>query len=205
VIELGAGKELAVPATKTVTAQLVAFAVVAHALGEVPFSRDQLDAVPGWVQEVLDDPSPATAAADTLAETTNLIVVARGFMYAAAQETALKVKETCSLPADGYSSADLRHGPIAAVTRGFPVVALTAPGPAHQDLVELAGELRARGAAVLTISCDAGADVPLPLGVPEALAPIAAVVRGQQLAHALALRLGYDPDTPEGLSKVTAT
>jgi fructoselysine-6-P-deglycase FrlB-like protein len=79
-------------------------------------------------------------------------------MSVTAQEAALKIKETCSLLADGYSSADLRHGPIAAV----------------------------------------GPDVPV-------LAPIAAVVRAQQLARALSLLLGRDPDRPEGLSKVTVT
>jgi glutamine---fructose-6-phosphate transaminase (isomerizing) len=205
VIELGAGEELAVPATKTVTAQLVAFALLAHALGDVPFTLEQLAAVPDWVKQVLDDPQPAVEAAQTLTENRNLIVVARGFLYGAALETALKVKETCSLAADGYSSADLRHGPIAAVTSGFPVVALSAPGPAQADLVELVAELRARGAAVLTIAPSADADMPLPAGMPEALAPIAAVVRGQQLAHALATALGHDPDAPEGLSKVTAT
>jgi glucosamine--fructose-6-phosphate aminotransferase (isomerizing) len=134
VIELGVGEELAVPATKTASAQLVAFAILAHALGTVPFTRAQLHAVPGWVQDVLDDPDPASAAAETLIDASNLIVVARGFLYAAALETALKVKETCSLLADGYSSADLRHGPIAAVTKGFPMVALDAPGPAHDDI-----------------------------------------------------------------------
>lgn len=205
VIELGVGDERAVPATKTVTAQLAAFAILAHTLGTVPFSGEQLASVPGWVEEVLDDPEPAAVAADTLLEASHLIVVARGFLYGAALEAALKIKETCSLLADGYSAADLRHGPIAAVTRGFPVVALSAPGPAHEDLVELVLELRGRGASVLTISSDQDADMPLPLGVPEALVPIVAVVRAQQLAHALALRLGYDPDSPQGLSKVTAT
>jgi glutamine---fructose-6-phosphate transaminase (isomerizing) len=129
--------------------------------------------------------------------------VARGFLYGAALETALKIKETCSLPADGYSSADLRHGPIAAVTRGFPVIALNAAGPAFDDVASLVSELRRREARVLTIAC--GGDVSLPSAVPEALVPILAVVRGQQLAHALALRLGFDPDSPAGLTKVTAT
>ncbi|MBV9196075.1 MAG: glutamine--fructose-6-phosphate aminotransferase, partial [Solirubrobacterales bacterium] len=113
------------------------------------------------------------------------------------------IKETCSLLADGYSSADLRHGPIAAVTHGPPVIDLNADGPAHADVSELTSELRRRGAQVVTVG--AGGDVSLPAEVPEALAPGLAVVRGQQLARALALRLGYDPDRPEGLTKVTPT
>jgi glutamine---fructose-6-phosphate transaminase (isomerizing) len=205
VLELGVGAERAVPATKTVTAQFVAFALVASALGSVPFSFDELGAVPDCVQRVLDDPDPAVAAAGKLADASHLIVVARGFLYGAALETALKIKETCSVLADGYSAADLRHGPIAAVTRGFPVVALNALGPAYEDVSSLVDELREREALVVGVGPDADDDVPLPGDMPESLAPVAAVVRGQQLTHALALRLGYDPDSPEGLSKITVT
>jgi glucosamine--fructose-6-phosphate aminotransferase (isomerizing) len=205
VLELGVGEERAVPATKTVTAQFVAFAQIAQALGEAPFSQRELEAVPGWIEQVLDDPEPAQAAAESLLDASHLIVVARGFLYGAALETALKIKETCSILADGYSSADLRHGPIAAVTRGFPVVALSAPGPAAEDVLDLVAELRRRGAKPLLISSDEEADIPLPRGIPETLAPIVAVVRGQQVARALALSLELDPDTPAGLSKVTVT
>jgi glucosamine--fructose-6-phosphate aminotransferase (isomerizing) len=202
-LELGA--ERAVPATKTVTGQLIALALVASALGRTPFTRAELDAIPGAVQEVLDDPQPVAAAAHDLAGAAQLVVVARGYLYAAALETALKIKETSSLFADGYSAADLRHGPIAAVTRGLPVVAMCAPGPALADIESLVDELRARGANVLVVGSLAGADVPLPVRAPEPLAPIVAVVRGQQLAYELALALGFDPDRPEGLTKVTQT
>ena len=186
----------------------MAFALLASVLGSGLFSSalaDGLAEVPGWVEQVLGDVAPVDAAAGLLVDATHLIVVARGFMYGAALETALKIKETCSLLAEGYSAADLRHGPIAAVTRGFPVLALNAFGPAHEDVDGLIDELRARGASVVAVSADADADLTLPADMPEALAPVGAVVRGQQLAYALALRLGHDPDAPEGLSKVTVT
>ena len=205
VLALEVGLEQAVPATKTVTGQLTAFAIIAASLGRVPFTRGELDRVPEWVQTVLDDPAPVAAVTEALAGAAQLIVVARGYLYAAALETALKIKETCSLLADGYSAADLRHGPIAAVTRGVPVVALFAPGPAYADVASLVDELRARQASVLVVGSGDTADVPLPSDAPEALAPILAVVRGQQLARELALRLGYDPDSPAGLLKVTPT
>jgi glucosamine--fructose-6-phosphate aminotransferase (isomerizing) len=205
VVELEMGEERAVPATKTVTGQFTTFAIIASALGRVPFARSELAKVPEWVRSVLDDPSPVAAAAEALVGARHLIIVARGYLFAAALETALKIKETCSLLADGYSAADLRHGPIVAVTRGLPVVALCVSGPAFSDVMSLVEDLRARQASVLVIGSGAGADVPLPGEVPEALAPILAVVRGQQLAHELALRLGYDPDSPEGLTKVTPT
>jgi glucosamine--fructose-6-phosphate aminotransferase (isomerizing) len=204
-IDLEMGKERAIPATKTVTGQLTAFAIVASALGRVPFTRDELHAVPASVQAVLDDPGPATDAVEALLGAPQLLVVARGYLYAAALETALKIKEACSLLADGYSAADLRHGPIAAVTRGLPVIALCTRGPARSDVASLVEELRARRATVLIVGGGEWADVPLPGDVPEPLAPIVAVVRGQQLARELALRLGNDPDSPTGLTKITAT
>jgi glucosamine--fructose-6-phosphate aminotransferase (isomerizing) len=204
-IDLGVGEELAVPATKTVTGQFAAFAIMAAALGRAAFTRAELDSVPEWVQSVMDDPGPVAAAAEALEGTSRLIIVARGYLFAAALETALKLKETCSLFAEGYSAADLRHGPIAAVTRGLPVVAMCVGGPALSDVESLVHDLRTRGAKVLVVGGGEEAEVPLPDGLPEALAPIVAVVRGQQLAHELALRLGYDPDSPEGLTKITVT
>jgi glutamine---fructose-6-phosphate transaminase (isomerizing) len=204
-IEVDMGQERAVPATKTVTGQFSVFAILASALGRVTFTRGELDAVPDRVQAVLDDPASPGAAAEALAAASRLVIVARGYLFAAALETALKIKETCSLFADGYSTADLRHGPIAAVTRGIPVVALCSPGPARSDVLSLVEELRAREARVLVVGTVGDADVSLPDSVPEPLAPIVAVIRAQQLAHQLALRLGHDPDSPPGLTKLTAT
>src|SRR5262249_34876897 len=158
--------ERAVPATKTVTGQFTALAIAACALGRAPFTLAELNSLPGWVQEVLDDPGPVAAAADTLVGASQLIIVARGYLFAAALETALKIKETCSLLADGYSAADLRHGPIAAVTRGLPVVALCSPGPALSDVASLVEELRARQARVLVVGCGEEADLSLPAEAP---------------------------------------
>src|SRR4051794_40060577 len=204
-LRLEAGPERAVPATKTVTATMAAFALVAAALGTAPFTREQAAALPGWVAEVLDDPEPAEVVAAQLAEATRLITVSRGLMFSAALEAALKLKETTRIPAEGFSGADLRHGPIAVVEPGFPVLAMHAEGPARADMQELIADLRRRGAEVLVVSDEPDAALPLPRGVPEALAPIVAVVRAQQLALALARRRGLDPDAPEGLSKVTMT
>jgi glucosamine--fructose-6-phosphate aminotransferase (isomerizing) len=205
VVELEMGEERAVAATKTVTGQFTAFAIMAIALGRAPFTHDELEAVPGAVRAVLDDPAAVGAAAGALVHASQLIIVARGYLYAAALETALKIKETCALLADGYSAADLRHGPIAAVTAGLPVVALCASGPARADVVSLIEELRARHASVLVVGNGEGASVWLPDEVVEPLAPIVAVVRGQQLARDLALAIGRDPDRPAGLTKVTST
>jgi glucosamine--fructose-6-phosphate aminotransferase (isomerizing) len=203
-VALDAGAELAVQATKTVTAELLAFALIARALGPVPFADEDLAALPDAVAAVLDDPEPARRAAAQLVDDTRLVVTARGLLLGAAFETALKLQETTGIAADGFSAADLRHGPIAIVDAGFPVLALSAPGPAQRDVADLVVTLRERGARVLTLGEHAGADLPLP-PVVEGLAPIVAVVRAQQLARELALLRGRDPDAPEGLAKVTRT
>jgi len=204
-LALDAGEERAVPATKTVTATMMAFALIAAALGTAPFTREQATALPAWVAAALADPEPAEVLAAQLADATRLIVVGRGLLYSAALEAALKVRETTRITAEGFSAADLRHGPIAVVEPGYPVLALRAPGPAFADMADLVDDLRRRGADVALVSEEEDAALPLPPGVPEALAPIVAVVRAQQLALALARRRGLDPDAPEGLAKVTVT
>lgn len=204
-LALGAGEERAVPATKTVTAQLLAAAAVAAALGPVPFTSDDLAALPGAVAAVLADPTPAEALAALWAPAGRLVVAARGLLYAAALEAALKIKETTGVLAEGISTADLRHGPIAAVDRDVPALLLDGGGPGAPDVRELAGLLRDRGAPVAVCGASEDDALPLPGTTPEALAPITATVRAQQLALALALQHGRDADAPPGLSKVTAT
>jgi glucosamine--fructose-6-phosphate aminotransferase (isomerizing) len=204
-LPLDAGLERAVPATKTVTATMAMHALVACGLGSPPFDDGEMRRLPEWVATVLDDPDPADAVAERLAGATRLVTVTRGLLFSAALETALKLKETTRIPAEPFSAADLRHGPIAVIDPGFPVVALHAAGPARADVAGLVADLRERGAEVFEMADTPGAALPLPQGIPEALAPIVAVVRGQQLALALARRRGLDPDAPQGLTKVTAT
>jgi glutamine---fructose-6-phosphate transaminase (isomerizing) len=204
VLPLDAGPERAIPATKTVTAEFLAVAVVATALGPVPFDREDLERLPGAVGDVLAEPGPPAELATSWADKERLFVAARGLLLASALEGALKIKETTGVLAEGISAADLRHGPIAAVGPAAPVLVLDGGGPPAQDLRELAGLLQSRGAptAVCGVS---GADLSLPDSLPEALTAIVAIVRLQQLAFKLAGTRGLDPDAPAGLSKVTAT
>lgn len=199
VIDLRVGDERAVPATKTFTGQVAAFALLAEALGDVPWDGDDWDHLPRAVADVLDDPTPARDTARAIGDAPGMVVVGRGFCYGIALEIALKLKETCGLLAQGYSAADLRHGPIGVVEREFPVLALLTAGPTEDDVRDLIGVLQGRGADVHL------ARVPGDRELAEALATIPLAVRGQQIAHALALWRGLDPDAPEGLSKVTPT
>ncbi len=204
-VHLDVGIERAVPATKTVTAELVAFALLAQAVRDIGFGPQVREQLPGQVAAVLDDPGPAGEVAGWLAGRTRLAAVARGLLYGAAGEAALKIEETTSLFATAYSAADLRHGPIAVAATGLPVLAFAHPGPAAADVAELARDLSHRGADVRLAGPVDGSALPWPAGAPEVAAPVLAVVRAQQVALALARRLGRDPDEPGGLHKVTVT
>ncbi|MGH2842964.1 MAG: SIS domain-containing protein [Solirubrobacteraceae bacterium] len=196
-LPLAAGPEQAVPATKTVTAQMLMVALVASALGEAPFAGDALAVLADAVAQALSDSGPAAELAAEWAGAKRLVVVARGLMLGAALETALKIRETAAVHAEGISSADLLHGPIAALDAELPVLLLHGGGRTDDDLDALARRLADEGVPNVGWA-------PAP-GLPEALQPIVATVRGQQLARAWAIARGLDPDAPAGLSKVTPT
>jgi glucosamine--fructose-6-phosphate aminotransferase (isomerizing) len=206
VVDLGAGEELAVPATKTVTAEIAAFALIAQSIGDVGIDDDAWARLPRQVDSVLQDPEPASHLAAWLAgEDRRFATVARGYLYGAAAECALKIEETTAILSTPFSSADLRHGPIAVASTGLPVLAFAHPGPVAADVLALAADLRERGASVRIAGPVPGTSASWATDVPEALAPVLAVVRSQQLAIEVARRYGREPDAPRGLTKVTVT
>ena len=137
------GQELAVPATKTVTAQLASFAIIAQALGDIGLDDKAAGDLPGQVAQVLSDQVAVTELAGWLSHADRLVTVARGILYGAAGEAALKVEETTSFLTAAFSAADLRHGPIAIASNAPPVLAFAHPGPASEDVVQVVAELRA--------------------------------------------------------------
>ncbi|MBI4939856.1 MAG: SIS domain-containing protein [Actinobacteria bacterium] len=201
----GAGVERAVPATKTVTAQMVALAIVAHALGRPGAASADLTGLVAGVEAVLGDDGPAARVAQVLGEVDHLVVAGRGPAMAAAMEGALKVRETTGLVSDGVSVADLLHGPIRAVGDRTAVCTVDVGGPVGPDAADLAARVAPLAAFTLGCSPRADDDLPLPAGLSEAAGAVAATVRLQQVALALARCLGLDPDAPAGLSKVTLT
>ena len=206
-----AGPERAVPATKTVTAQMLAVAAIAAAFDSALVAAADLAALPDAVASLLADsgPSGASRHADTLAgrwaQARRLVVTGRGLAYAAALETALKIKETAQVHAEGLSSADLLHGPIAALDSRLPVLLVSGGERFAADETALTARLAAEGVPFAVCGSGPDAELPLPAGISEITAPILAVVRGQQFALASSLRRGLNPDAPAGLSKVTAT
>jgi glucosamine--fructose-6-phosphate aminotransferase (isomerizing) len=204
-IGLDAGPEGAVPATKTFTAQLAAVALIAEALGPVPFGDADWARLAPAVEELLADPEPAHRAAAALGDAHELACVARGYLLCVALEAALKLREAAGVRAEGWSAADFRHGPVTVARGDLPLLAISAAGPAEADVAELAAGLQAGGTTVLRLSDHADADMPFPAGLAEPLATILAAVRAQQLALSLARARGVDPDAPPGLAKVTRT
>jgi glutamine---fructose-6-phosphate transaminase (isomerizing) len=215
-----AGAERAVPATKTFTTQLAALAVLAIGLG-ADLDPGQLREVPGAIEEMLAGTNTGTSAGaglpgldqivDDLAGVQGVIVSGRGLAYSAALELALKLKEACYLRAMGISYADLLHGPIAVVDSSTPAIVVAAnSGPTLDGTVDLARRVTGVGARVYAIGGGARLAsastraLPGP-ELPEWLAPIGLIVPGQLLTEALSRRLGLDPDSPRGLSKITQT
>jgi len=210
-ILLHAGPEQSVAATKTYTAELYALAWLVASLSGVAAHFAALQALPDQVQQVLSLEETVRTRAERYRYAERLIVVGRGYNYATAFEIALKLKELTYMVVEPYSSADFRHGPIALVEPGFPVLLVAPTGVPLDDLRDLAGELRERQAELLVISdCQdllamAQLPLPLPAQVPEWVSPIVCTVPGQLLTAYIVLARGWSPDHPRALHKVTVT
>lgn len=210
-LPLFAGKERAVAATKTYTAQLLALAMLSAALEGGGAQWDELRALPGQVKETLALNRDLAGAAARYSTSDRLVVVGRGFNLSTAFEIALKIKETSYVMADPYSSADFQHGPIAMLDQTLPLLVVAPGAAAAADMAELLARARRSRAPLVALTdqpeLQASADttLPVPTQVPEWLSPVTSVVAGQLWAHALTRARGLDPDAPRGLAKVTLT
>lgn len=203
-LPLRAGSERGVAATKSYIASLAAIVhLVAHWLRDA-----QLTAALAQAPELLTrawalDWSPAVTH---LTPARNLYVVGRGLGLAVAQEAALKLKETCGLHAEAVSAAELRHGPMALVHAGFPLLMFTQNDETRAGVAALAGELAAQGADVLVAGTPvAGATVLPTESAHPVIEPLLFAQSFYRMANALALARGADPDQPPHLRKVTET
>jgi glucosamine--fructose-6-phosphate aminotransferase (isomerizing) len=209
---LDAGEELAVPATKTVTASLLALTHVAAALGDLPWDPVAEQLLSPAVAAVIEDEAPVDHALNVVMDR-ETVHVGRGFTLAVALETALKVKETTTKGSRGYASGDFLHGPVAAVNVHTAVFGYAACGPTYRDVRDLLIDMQMRGIVSVLVTDAATPSgqgdqlvvVGVPDGLPEPLAAIPLTVRGQQLAYLATMRAGLDPDRPAGLDKVTIT
>lgn len=211
VIELHVGPERSIAATKTYTAELAVIAALAAVWNADSQRMEELRQLPKALEATLGNATSIAQRAERYRYMDRCVVVGRGYNFATSFELALKLKELTYVLAVPYSSADFRHGPIATIDEDAPAILVMPAGHTFDDMLELAHDLRRRGAELLVISDVpqalelATTPLPLAMSVPEWLSPIAAVVPGQMLALHLALAKGLDPDVPRGLQKVTRT
>ena len=205
VIPLQAGPEHSVAATKSYIGSLSAILhLTAH------WRQDQallqaMHALPAQLHQAFAlDWSPLV---DGLADMHGLFVLGRGYGLAVAQEAALKLKETCALHAEAFSSAEVRHGPMELVGPRLPVLLFAQADDALEGTLQTADDFRRRGASVWVAAPGATGRHALPI-VPSAqpmCAPILAIQSFYRAVNALAIRRGRDPDRPPHLAKVTET
>lgn len=204
VVPLCAGPELSVAATKSfITAMAAVLQVAAH-WTDAPDLLDALEDLPDRLQAAwaLD----WSAAVEPLKDARDLYVVGRGLGFGVAQEMALKFKETCGLHAEAFSSAEVRHGPMALVEPGFPVLAVGQDDETLPGLEAVVADLARRGGAVIAagINCKDALTLPA-LRAHPAIQPLLAIQSFYRMVNLLSTVRGHDPDRPPHLAKVTET
>lgn len=212
VFDICAGEEKAVAASKTYTAQLAAIAMISAALSGDPEMRRSLERLPGWIEEVLAHDERLASLAERYRYMQQCVVLGRGYNYATAYEWSLKIKELTYAVADPYSPADFKHGPIALVEPGFPIMAAAPGGMVFADMLALLRSLVEEHACEIMVISDqpealalARSPVALPAGIPEWLTPMVSIVPAQLFTMYLAATRGLDVEAPRGLRKVTVT
>jgi glutamine---fructose-6-phosphate transaminase (isomerizing) len=204
-LPLHAGTENSVAATKSFINQLVAGVRLLAAWEEDANLQTALTALPEALQRALR--CDWSAALPVLASAERLFVIGRGTGLAVAMEAALKFKETCGIQAEAFSGAEVKHGPMALIELGYPLLVLAPRGPAQAGLITLAQDMRDRGARVLLAAPagTSGAELPLAITGHVALDAISVVQSFYPMVESLAQARGLDPDKPRHLAKVTRT
>ena len=212
-----AGREASVAATKTYTGQMLAMYLLAYALGGA-VKLDDLRRIPGWVDRVLRLEARIAALAERYCFMSRTVTVGRGLNYANALEFRLKLMETCYVLAEGFSAADLMHGPIAVVEKSFPAFVFAPPGATWPSIRSVLDQLQQLKADTLLITdasnrqaCRGDRVLALPAfpgprsGPADLYTPIPYIVPAQLFAAHLAAIKGLDPDRPRSLRKITRT
>lgn len=208
-VDIMAGPEKALPATKTYTASLLALYLFVEGLrgGDGAAAK----ALPDLAEQLLARQDEVRTLASRYRFAERMVITSRGYGYPTAKEAALKLMETSYIPALAYSGADLLHGPLAMVDNVSPVIAVVTDGKGGTALQPVLDRLRGRGADLVVIGPagqveQASAGFVLPVeGVPEELQPVLEILPLQLLAYEVTIARGQDPDAPRALAKVTET
>jgi glucosamine--fructose-6-phosphate aminotransferase (isomerizing) len=205
-----AGREKSIAATKTYTGQLMVLYLLAYALGAKIRIAD-LEAIPDFAVSALSLENEIAAMAERYRFMHHAVVVGRGLNYANSFEFALKMKETSYVVAEGFSSADFLHGPIAMVEPNFPAFLFTPSGPTWPSLQEMLIRLQGLKAETVVLTDRrnpaaanlASRVISIPIRIPELYSPIPYIIPAQLFSAALAAEKNLDPDRPRALSKIT--
>ncbi|MGW2657782.1 SIS domain-containing protein [Streptomyces sp. NPDC001478] len=208
-IDVLAGPEKALPATKTYTASLLALYLFTEGLSGGDGAAAGV--LPDLAEAVLARREEVRALASRYRFAERMVLTSRGYGYPTAKEAALKLMETSYIPALSYSGADLLHGPLAMVDNISPVIAVVPEGRGGEALRPVLDRLRGRGADLFVVGArprveEASAGFVLPTaGVAEEVQPVLEILPLQLLAHEVTIARGQDPDAPRALAKVTET
>ncbi len=211
------GPEVAVASTKAVIAQLAAMYVVGLYLAQVRGTRDadevrahlrDLQQVPDLIEEVLTRMGPVRELAAELATVDRVLFLGRHVGYPVALEGALKLKELAYISAEGFPAGEIKHGPIALVEEGTPVVVVAPRHALQAKLINNIQEVRARGARTIVIATDGDESVTpyadVLIRIPDTkslLTPLLSIIPLQVLSAAVAQARGLDVDQPRNLAK----
>ncbi len=203
-LPLAAGEELSVAATKSFIASLAALAQLATEWIGDDVLRTALARAPDHLERAWE--LGWDAALETLRPAANLYVIGRGVGLGIAQEAALKCKETCGLHAEGFSAAEVRHGPQALLQDDFPALIFSQGDQTRAGIETLGRDLVARGVDVMIAGAEVKGAIALPsIATHPLIEPMLFIQSFYRLANALAIARGYDPDRPPHLRKVTET
>ena len=210
------GPEIAVASTKAFTSQVSALLVFTLMLARTRnLSLQQgramaaeLEAIPDKVARYLDNPGPIDEAVEAVTNARYVLFLGRGYSYPVALEGALKLKEIAYIPCEAYPSGEMKHGPIAMLDKGAPVVAIAPNDSQREKAISNMKEVEARGARLIVIHTEgdeemaALADVSIPVPeVADYASPLISVLPLQLLAYKSGLALGRDIDKPRNLAK----
>ena len=212
-----AGPEIGVASTKAFTTQITVLTMMAMQVGlankgltEKEFTDlvDELYAIPQKVEQILEKSESIKQIAEKIKDATNSIYLGRGYLYPVALEGALKLKEISYIHAEGYPSAEMKHGPIALIDEKMPVIVLATKDKSYDKIVSNIQEVKARKGVVIAIVTEGDttikelADYVIEVPYSDfALAPLLTVVPLQLIAYYIAVMRGCNVDQPRNLAK----
>ena len=209
VIQTQAGPEIGVAATKTYVSQLTAIYLFAALMGKNDELLSELNKVPDYIDEVLEDVESIKSMSKRYNYAKDFFYLGRGYSYPTALEGALKLKEISYIHGEGYAAGELKHGPLALIDEGIPVVVVIPPGDSYKKTMSNLEEVKSRGAHVLAFG--AADDDELTGKAPEVfkinpevseiIAPLVYIVPLQLLSYYITIEKGFDPDKPRNLAK----